>query len=82
MLQADLPSPRKQMTATMGDLKVVINYGSPSLKGRTIGKEVAPFGEVWRTGANEATSIEFLKCNGRRKDSESREIWFIHYSNC
>lgn len=61
VLQADLPSPRKQMTATMGDLKVVINYGSPSLKGRAIGKEVATFGEVWRTGANEATSIEFSK---------------------
>jgi hypothetical protein len=61
VLQADLPSPRKQMTATMGDLKVVVNYGSPSVKGRTIGTDIATFGKVWRSGANEATTIEFSK---------------------
>lgn len=38
---------------------ITINYGQPSLKGRTIGKDVEPMeGKVWRTGANEATTIE------------------------
>ena len=42
------------------DLKgahITIEYGRPYLKGRTIGKEVAPYGEPWRTGADEATII-------------------------
>jgi hypothetical protein len=36
---------------------ITIEYGRPYLKGRTIGKEVAPYGEPWRTGADEATVI-------------------------
>jgi hypothetical protein len=37
---------------------ITIDYSQPSVKGRTLGKEIAPFGEVWRTGANEATTFE------------------------
>ena len=40
---------------------VTIDYSQPSVKGRTIGKEIAPFGKVWRTGANEATIFEVSK---------------------
>ncbi|MBT0607340.1 DUF2911 domain-containing protein [Aequorivita echinoideorum] len=32
-------------------------YSRPSRKGRTIFGELVPFGEVWRTGANEATEL-------------------------
>lgn len=48
--------------------KITINYSQPGIKGRTIGKEIAPYGKVWRTGANEATTIELskdAKINGR-----------------
>ena len=38
---------------------ITINYGRPSVKGRTIGKDLEPMdGKVWRTGANEATVFE------------------------
>lgn len=40
-----------------GGKMLVVGYSSPRLKGRTVGKEVAPYGEVWRTGANEATTL-------------------------
>lgn len=40
---------------------ITINYSQPAAKGRTIGKEIAPFGKVWRTGANEATTFEITK---------------------
>lgn len=40
---------------------VTIEYSQPSLKNRTIGNDIAPFGEVWRTGANEATTFEVSK---------------------
>ncbi|CAN5178189.1 DUF2911 domain-containing protein [soil metagenome] len=38
---------------------ITIDYSQPSVKGRTIGKDIEPMdGEVWRTGANEATVFE------------------------
>ncbi len=40
-------------------IKVV--YGQPYRKGRTIFGEWEPYGEVWRTGANEATEITFTR---------------------
>ncbi len=40
---------------------VTIDYSQPSIKGRTIGKEIAPYGKVWRTGANEPTTFEVSK---------------------
>ncbi|MBA4139594.1 MAG: DUF2911 domain-containing protein, partial [Segetibacter sp.] len=42
-------------------LTITIDYSQPSVKGRTIGKDIAPFGKVWRTGANEATTFEINK---------------------
>lgn len=40
-------------------LKVV--YGQPQKKGRAIFGNVVPYGQVWRTGANEATEFTFTK---------------------
>nr|WP_068890094.1 DUF2911 domain-containing protein [Pedobacter panaciterrae] len=40
---------------------VTIEYSQPSVKGRKIGGEIAPYGKVWRTGANEATVFETSK---------------------
>jgi len=53
------PSPPAIATQKMGDLTIVIDYSQPSVKGRTIGKDLEPLeGQVWRTGANEATVFE------------------------
>jgi Protein of unknown function (DUF2911) len=40
---------------------VTVAYGQPSKKGRVILGNLAPIGQVWRTGANEATEITFKK---------------------
>ena len=37
--------------------KITISYGRPYLKGRKVGEQVAPYGQVWRLGADEATKI-------------------------
>lgn len=57
------PSPPAQAKETMENGTVIsIDYGQPSLKGRTIGKDVEPMmGKVWRAGANEATVFEVNK---------------------
>jgi hypothetical protein len=54
------PSPPASVTQTLkSGATITINYSQPSLKGRTIGKDVEPMnGQVWRMGANEATVFE------------------------
>lgn len=61
--KAARPSPPAKVTATLASGAVItIDYSSPSLKGRTMGKDVEPMnGEVWRAGANEATTFEVSK---------------------
>jgi hypothetical protein len=51
------PSPPAQVSALVDSITITIDYSQPSLKGRDINK-LAPTGEVWRTGANEASWIE------------------------
>ncbi len=52
------PSPPAQAQCRLPDGKTItVDYSSPRLKGRKVGGEVAPYGEVWRTGANEATTF-------------------------
>lgn len=51
-------SPAATATGKVGDATVTINYSSPAVKGRTIWGDLVPYGEVWRAGANEATTLE------------------------
>lgn len=48
-------------TSLVGSVKLDLQYGSPSVKGRKIWGELVPYGKVWRTGANEATTFEVDK---------------------
>ena len=53
------PSPDATVTQFVGVTEVKIDYSSPGVKGRKVWGELVPFGEIWRTGANEATTITF-----------------------
>lgn len=55
------PSPPMEAKGTYNDVQVTINYSSPSVKGRKIWGDLVPYGKVWRTGANEATTFETNK---------------------
>lgn len=52
-------SPNATVSQTIGITDVGITYGRPSVRGRTIFGDLVPYNEVWRTGANEATTITF-----------------------
>lgn len=54
------PSPPAKVTQKLtSGATVSIDYSQPSVKGRTIGKDLEPMdNKVWRTGANEATVFE------------------------
>jgi hypothetical protein len=51
-------SPLTFVTGVVSGVKISIQYGAPSVKGRSIWGDLVPYDEVWRTGANEATWIE------------------------
>src|SRR5438105_8224992 len=52
------PSPRGSAECKFPDGKTIkVDYSSPRAKGRKIFGGLVPYGEVWRTGANEATTL-------------------------
>jgi hypothetical protein len=53
------PSPKSSLMQTVGLTDITINYNRPGVKGRPIWGALVPYDKVWRTGANEATTIEF-----------------------
>jgi len=52
-------SPPASATGKIGGADVTVKYSSPAVKGRTIWGGLVPYGQVWRAGANEATTVEF-----------------------
>lgn len=61
VLDAEPASPRKEMKGKIGEVDVTINYGSPKAKGRQLFGDggLETYGEVWRSGANQQTTITF-----------------------
>jgi hypothetical protein len=52
------PSPPAQAQCKFSDGKTItVDYSSPRAKGRKIFGDLVPYGQVWRTGANEATTF-------------------------
>jgi hypothetical protein len=51
------PSPPGTADCTINGKKVAISYSRPSLRGRKAVGQLVPYGKVWRTGANEATTL-------------------------
>lgn len=51
------PSPPSTVSGKIGDANVTISYSQPSVKGRKIWDGLVPYGQVWRSGANEATTF-------------------------
>lgn len=56
--EAAKASPAETVSGKINSATITIHYSSPSLKGRKIFGELVPYGQVWRAGANEATTFE------------------------
>ena len=50
-------SPHAEVSATLAGKKITISYGRPYVKGRAIFGGLVPWDQVWRTGADEATTF-------------------------
>jgi Protein of unknown function (DUF2911) len=51
-------SPHETTQLTLKGKKITVTYGRPYMKGRKIMGALVPFGQVWRTGADEATVLK------------------------
>ncbi|HEY7405470.1 MAG TPA: DUF2911 domain-containing protein [Candidatus Angelobacter sp.] len=74
------PSPPATAEVTLKGKKITIDYSRPSLKGRKVGQELAPYGKVWRTGANEATTLTTevdLNIGGTKVPAGKYTLWTL-----
>jgi hypothetical protein len=54
-------SPARTAEGEINGAEITINYSSPAVKGRTIWGELVPLGQVWRAGADDATTFTTSK---------------------
>jgi hypothetical protein len=50
-------SPHETVSSTVDGAKISITYGRPYMKGRKVVGGLIPYGNVWRMGADEATTL-------------------------
>ncbi|ASZ12808.1 DUF2911 domain-containing protein [Chitinophaga pendula] len=58
-LKTPAPSPAQTIKQDFALSSVEVSYSRPAIKGRTVMGDLVPYGKVWRTGANNATTITF-----------------------
>lgn len=59
--KASRPSPPAEASKKTANATITINYSQPSVKGRELWGKLVPYGQVWRAGANEATTFQVDK---------------------
>ena len=79
-LKTPQPSPTASIEQIVGLTEVEIEYSRPGVKGRTVFGDLEKYGEVWRTGANKATSIEIeddVKIGGKEVPAGTYSLFTI-----
>lgn len=74
------PSPPGTAQVMLKGKNISIDYSRPFLKGRKVGQELAPYGKVWRTGANEATTLTTdidLDIGGTKVPAGKYTLWTL-----
>lgn len=71
-------SPEARIGHEVSGSRIEVFYCRPSVKGREIFGGLVPYGEVWRTGANEATTFEnsaALRIGGQNLPAGKYSLW-------
>ncbi|MDI9863680.1 DUF2911 domain-containing protein [Flectobacillus sp. DC10W] len=58
-IKTPAPSPTQTIKQDFALSSIEVNYSRPNMKGRTVFGDLAPYGKLWRTGANAATKVTF-----------------------
>lgn len=77
-------SPEATAQINQNGVSVQVEYCQPSKQGRKIFGGLVPYGQVWRTGANEATIVEFdqnVTVAGQPVDEGEYSLWSIPSEN-
>lgn len=73
-------SPEREASYTQNDYTLTVRYSSPAKKNRVIFGGLVPYDQVWRTGANEATTFTTnkpLSLNGTEIPAGTYTLWTI-----
>ncbi|MBM2846615.1 MAG: hypothetical protein HW407_1927 [Bacteroidetes bacterium] len=79
-LETPQPSPKGKIEQRVGVMDVSVNYSRPGIKGRKIFGDLVPFDQVWRTGANDPTTISFsdaVKLEGHEVPAGTYSLYTI-----
>ena len=82
LAQMDLPrvSPNATVSQVIGITTVTVDYFRPGVKDRVIWGELVPYDEIWRTGANRATTVSFdteVMITGKKVDKGTYSLFTI-----
>ena len=73
-------SPAQTIKQDFGIGSIEIKYCRPSVRGRKVFGDLLPYGQLWRTGANAATTIKFtepVEINGTKIDTGTFALYTI-----
>jgi hypothetical protein len=79
-LKTPQPSPLQTVTQAFGLGEIKIEYSRPSVKGRVIFGDLVPYGQIWRTGANQSTKITFgedMSINGNKIEPGTYALYTV-----
>jgi hypothetical protein len=84
--QLKLPriSPNAEVTQTVGPTTIKVDYSRPGVKGREIWGKLVPYDQVWRAGANDATTISFstdVTIDGKKLAAGSYSFFILPTAN-
>ena len=81
--EGQVVSPKARAACKFADGKTItVNYSSPRVRGRKIFGDLVPFGEVWRAGADEATSfVTNTDVIAGGKTHSSGQVHFVYASD-
>ncbi|MFQ5572136.1 MAG: DUF2911 domain-containing protein [Rhodothermales bacterium] len=74
------PSPNAKVSQTIGTTEIDMHYSRPGVKGRTIFGGLQAWGDVWRAGANEPTTITFsgdVLIEGEALAAGTYALWMV-----
>jgi hypothetical protein len=73
-------SPQREASGRIGETVVAVRYHSPAVRGRIIWGGLVPYGQIWVTGAHNATALNFeraMKINGQLVKAGTYAIFTI-----
>lgn len=83
-IQVPQPSPSAKIEQEVGLTNVTVEYSRPGMRGRVIFGDLVPYGEKWRTGANNNTTISFdtnVVIDGKELKAGTYAIYSIPQEN-